>query len=253
MAKLMGPGPFPKRIEHYVVYRLPGVDEPVVRLNTGFDSETWRTAPKYAKTRRLASEFGALIRVCKLFREGLDLVLPRYNKKGICNHFVKQMYPFIPYDGVSAWGERCLSKAFACAEVREAMVGFDFNPQAKWTGGGGAVVAAASGFTYRLEVGSFLEQLVFPVGADCVGVQLHRYVFDFETGVGSLVSSALLFLDQDSVLDFASLHVSVLEGCSGVAFLLLSISFFGVEDGSFVPVVGCSDGGVRVLGCGEVI
>ena len=182
MAKLLGSGPFPKRIEEYVVYRLPDIEKPVLRLNTGFDSKSWRTADKYAKSRRLASEFGALIRACKSFREGLDLVLPRYNRKGICNHLVKKLYPFIAMDRFSVGGERCISKAFECLDVREGMVGFDFNPQSKFYCKEGTFLVDSAGLNYHLQVGRFLEQLVFPTESACVGVQLHRYVFDFGTG-----------------------------------------------------------------------
>ena len=252
MAKLLGSGPFPKRIEEYVVYRLPGIEEPILRLNTGFESKSWRTADKYAKSRWLASEFGALIRVCKLFREGLDLVLPRYNRKGICNHLVKKLYPFIAMDGVSVWGERCLSEAFKCAEFRAAMVGFDFNPQSKFYCREGTFLVDSAGLNYHLQVGHFLEQLVFPTDSACGGVQLHRYVFDFGTGRGVLVSGDLCFIHQDSVLDVVSLPVPIIADCHGVDFLLFSVSFFEVDGGGFGPVLDCGDGGVRVLECGMV-
>lgn len=250
MAKLVCSGLFPKRIGKYVVYLLSDVEEPVVRLNSGFDAESWHTADKYVKSRQNASEFGRLTQVCRLFREELDMVLPSYNRKGICNHLVKKLYPFIAMDGVSVWGERSLSEAFKCAEVREAMVGFDFNPDSQFDGSCGTFVGVSPALTYRIDVERFRERHLFPVGSDCVAVQLHRFVFDFETGTGFLLSGGLWFINQDSILDSISMPVPVLEGCTGVDFLLLSVTYFCVNDGSFVPVLKCGAGGIRVLGCG---
>lgn len=180
------------------------------------------------------------------------MVLPRYNRKGICNHLVKKLYPFIAMDRFSVWCERCISKAFECLDVREGIVGFDFNPQSKFYCKEGTFLVDSAGLHYHLQVGRFLEQLVFPTHSACVGVQLHRYVYDFGMGSGAFVSGDLCFVNQDSVLDFVSLPVPIIADCHGVAFLLFSVSFFGVDGGGFVPVVDCGDRVVRVLECGMV-
>ncbi|WP_432670645.1 hypothetical protein [Flavobacterium sp. SM2513] len=122
---------------------------------------------------------------------------------------------------------------------KEARVGFDFNLDSRWDGSCGTFVADSTALAYRIDRERFRERHLFSTGLDCVAVQLHRFVFDFETGTGSLVSGGLRFLHLDSILDAVSMPVPVVTVFDGVDFLLLSVTYFGADDGDFVPVLAC--------------
>ncbi len=225
---------FPKRVDNYILYRLD--DAMVLREVSGFTSKALKNSPKYENSRKNASEFGRVSSLCKKMRLLLGDVLPRRNNLAVCNSLTAVMRKAMVFDTVSERGARNLATAFLDERARNLLLGYDFNLD--------VCLADVVKMPYcydmvqsQLCFGKFFagEAVVFPEAANTVGMRLHQFRFNFEDGLGVLMSSDLVLFSDVATLDGWVLTCEVPDG-KGVVFSVLEVRFYGYEDGSYVPV-----------------
>jgi hypothetical protein len=249
MAKVYSDGKIPKRIaEGYVNYPLG--DDHIMREISGFTTEGMKDDPKYVKSRENASEFGAVTQLCKAIRMLLNEGLPKSNNLEVCNSLTKMMRKVMCCDTVAARGNRCLKNGFESAGGKSMFTGHDFNPD-------GLLRNAFKGNYHFSAVKRQLvfepfttsEAFVFPEGADAVGFRLGALGFDFDTSVGFMKLSDLVFYGYDSrITESLELSVEDFPDGEGVVFFLLEVAFFFENAGTFVSIPKNDTKVVYVLG-----
>ena len=232
-------GTYPKRIEEFSVYKYDGQEDwRVLRRTSGFTVKGMKTDPKYANSRNNASEFGRISTLCKQMRLLLGGVLPKKNNLAVCNSLTAVMRKAMAFDTVSERGERNLATAFQDERARQLLVGYDFNPD--------VCLADVIRMPYcfdavqsQVSFGKFsaAETIIFPEGANAVGMWLHQLVFNFENGTGVLASSDMALFSDTAALDGLVLECE-LPDADGVVFSVLEVQFYEYADGSYVPVEG---------------
>ncbi len=251
MAKVFSKGKIPKRImKGYVNYNLN--DDHVLRKTSGFTSEGMQTDPKYARSRDNASDFGAVTRLCKVIRIGLNEVLPRSNNLAVCNGLTTVMGKVMCCDAIAERGKRSLKNGFATEGGRALFTGYDLNPD-------GLFRNTFKG-NYRFDaerslliIDSFdtAAAFVFPEGANCVGLRMGALRFDFDTSNSFFkLTDWSLFCFESKITEAIQLGFDVIPDGEGVVFFILEISFFVENAGSYVPFA--TDGGKVVCVIGVV-
>ena len=248
MAKIIGDVPVPKKIPGFVHYHLRDVPERILRAKSGITKDNYKQK-RYQKSRENASEFGALSAICKKFREPLNGVFPVANRNALCNRFTSKMGSLLPLDVLSERGSRNLAHAFSFLEARQELVGYEFNLSAPLPYLSRPYIFFDRSGTLILNATAFVSELTFPIGADWVAVQMHRYLFDFTAGVGVLCSSECLFLNRFTKLKVAALSCSFAAAEADVLFTLLEVKFYNFEEGCYVSVVPDLGTIVSILGC----
>lgn len=225
MAKITAfEGKVPKRIGNHVVYPLDG--DLVVRANSGFTTKALETDPKYALSRKNASEFGRVSSLCKGVRMALQDLLPKKNNLAVVNAFTKKMREVMTYDAVASRGERHLAQALHHEAARGLLQGYNFNP------------TSSIDLHSRLEGNQLAvstDTIVVPEGANCVGFRAAVLAFDFETGASQFVTGHWLLYDSTGLQDQIVLDFPEVEPQGGVVFRLLEVQFYVAEEGSYVP------------------
>lgn len=248
MAKIIGDVPVPKKIPGFVHYHLRDVPERILRAKSGITKDNYKQK-RYQKSRENASEFGALSAMCKKFREPLNDVFPVANRNALCNRFTSKMGSLLSFDVLSETGNRNLAAAFSFLETRQELVGYEFNLSAPLPHLSRPYISFDRNGTLILNASSFVSELTFPIGADWVAVQMHRYLFDFTIGVGVLCSSECLFLNRFTTLEGAALSCSSAALEDGILFTLLALKFYTFEEGCYVSVVPDLGTIASILGC----
>ncbi len=248
MAKIIGDGPLPKKIEGYLHYKLRDVKERILREASGFTKETIKEE-RYRRCGENATEFGAVMSLCKKFRDPLDGVFPVSGRRDLSNRVTSKMRSLLEFDTVSPLGARNLDVAFSFEATRQKMVGYDFNLAAPLPYRSRSFIVLERGGGLNLAVRSFVAELDFPDGCERVAVRMHHYLFDFNFGRGVLSSSAPLFLNRFTSLKSASLSCVFPASREGILFTLLELKFYGFEEGCYVPLVPDSGMVVHVLQC----
>lgn len=252
MAKIIGEGPLPKKIEGYSHYKLQDVKERILREASGFTKETIKEE-RYRRCGENATEFGAVTSLCKKFRDPLDGVFPVSGRRDLSNRVTSKMRSLLELDTVSPKGTRNLDVAFAVEETRQKMEGYDFNLTAPLPYRSRSFIVLERGGGLSLVARSFVAALDFPDGGESVAVRMHHYLFDFNCGKGVLTSSTPLFLNRFTSLKSASLSCVFPASLEGILFTLLELKFYGFEEGCYVPLVSDSRTVVHVLQCGACV
>lgn len=225
MAKITAfEGKVPKRIGDYVVYPLDG--DLVIRSKSGFTSKALKTDPKYALSRKNASEFGRVSSLCKGVRMALKDILPKKNNLAVVNAFTKKMREVMTHDVVTTIGERHLAQALQHEAARRQLQGYDFNPDC-------SIDLQCTLEGSQLEVNT--DRIVVPKGANCIGFRAAVLAFDFETGASQFVTGHWLLYSSTGLQDRIVLDLPELEPQGGVVFRLLEVQFYVEEEGSYVP------------------
>lgn len=236
MAKITVDGPFPRRIDDYVLYKLD--DQIIMRATSGFTSEALKTATKYALSRQNASEFGRLSSICKALRLALKDYLPKQNNLLVVNSLVKKMRQLLVYDCVSVRGERTLANAMATVEARAQFKGYSFNP----------VAVGAFKTVFNAEsVAIATANIIIPEGATSVAFTLVSLVFDFDTKASFLTESQHHFYGLTALPDVVELVVPKIERVSGELFTIMVVAFYFQDETGFVPLKDDSSKVVLVL------
>lgn len=245
MAKLVGGGKVPKRIDNCVVYELDG--EVIIRRISGFTSEGIKIDPKYALSRQNASKFGRVSSLCKQMRQSLAGILPKKNGLFVCNSLVSVMRSLIAFDQESVRGERLLWKAFESAEAKSLLTGYSFNKPCVFLKEVERAAGLDSFGNLDLSGLSASDVVGFFEGEFCLGVRWHHLDFDFKEGRSALYSSEWLFLTADAPVANYKIANAFPEIVAGVLFSIVEVGYFVRDNGSFVPVANDSDKIVRVL------
>jgi hypothetical protein len=178
-------------------------------------------------SRQNASEFGRVSATCKHIRVGLKDVLPKNNNLLVVNSLTKKMRQVLAFDTISVRGERTLYTAIATENGRQQLNGYHFNPEVN-----ALLVCEFAADVLRVASSG----IVFPDGANSVGLACLVFEFDFETATSQLLEGARQFYSKDSLPASVDLVVPILESSGGVLFTLLTVQFYTQEQGSYVPV-----------------
>ena len=252
MAKIIGDGPLPKKIEGYSHYKMQGVKERIMREASGFTKETIKDE-RYRRCGENATEFGAVTSLCKKFRDPLDGVFPVSGRRDLSNRVTSKMRSLMALDTLSPLGTRNLDVAFSFEATRQKMVGYDFNLASPLPYRSRSFIALERGGGFSSDARSFVSDLHFTDGCESVAVRMHHYLFDFNCGKGVLTSSTPLFLNRFTSLKNAYLSCVFPASNEGILFTLLELKFYGFEGGCYVPLVPDSGTVVHVLQCGESV
>lgn len=225
MAKVTVEGKFPKRIEDYVLYKLH--DQVIIRAKSGFTSKDLQTAPKYALSRKNASEFGRVSSTCKALRLALKDYLPKKNNLLVVNALTKKMRQLLAFDTVSERGERTLANALATEEALHQLRGYSFNPEVLWTS-----KYVITNHQIQLDTAS----IQVPAGATSVCFTSVVLAFDFDTKFSSLCESENYFYNTATLPDEITLGVPTIEFSGGILFTILVIAFYRQDGGGYVPL-----------------
>jgi len=231
-------GKVPKRIGNHVVYTLDG--DLVVRANSGFTSKALQTDPKYALSRKNASEFGRVSSLCKGVRMALKDILPKKHNLAVVNSFTKIMREVMTYDVVATSGERHLTQALQHEAARGLLQGYNFNPNC-------SIDVPCSLEGNQLAVST--DPIVVPEGANCVGFRAVVLAFDFETGASQLGTGHWLLYGSTRLQDRIVLELPELVPQGGVVFRLLEVQFYVEEEGSYLPCADDRSKAVVIVSC----
>ncbi len=215
----------PKRIGNLVFYTWRGLS--VVRTNSGFTSETLKTDAKYVNARNTATEFGKVSSLCKAIRMTLSSILPKKNNLAVVNSFTKKMYEVMRQDTVSPRGKRNLAMALDNETTRQLLVGYDFNPEA---------TIDLDYVIHESSIDLLTHGIIFPNRADRIGFRTHQLYFDFTTSEHQLQSSEWQWQNKTTLPNWLTLPLPVPENGAGVRVTILETVFYGLVNGSYLPV-----------------
>ena len=235
MGKISSDGKIPKRIGDFVTYPLNG--DCIIRRKSGFTQKGMAHDPKYAKSRENSMEFGAVSKLCKIVRIALKEVLPKSNNLAVCNRLTVVMQKIMNCDETAERGNRSLKSGFKTAKGRTLFTGYDFNPNDLFldTFKGDYIFDALSKL---LQFAPFETQkaFVFPEGANCVGLRMGLFLFDFDTSIPFFkLTDWSLFRNESSIEESLQLGITDFPDREGVVVSLLEIAFFVENQGSFIP------------------
>ena len=91
-------------IDDLVFYNLNGI--PVVRRKSGFNKDSFKNNPNYAKVRENSSEFGHCSKSGKMIRESLNAYIADNGDKYLYQKFAKVMTQIKDLDTISERGKR---------------------------------------------------------------------------------------------------------------------------------------------------
>lgn len=226
MAKLVEwDGKLPKRIDEFVIYPLG--DAMIIREVSGFTTQALLKDPKYAKSRDNASEFGCVSATCKAIRVSLKELLPVKNNLAVVNSLNKKMRAVLNFDTMAVRGQRTLATALMNEEARQALEGYDFNPDANIR------------LDYELngnELNIATAKIVFPEGANCIGFRIAILEFDFETKASQLSLGNWSLFGKKNLRDAINIPIREMIPQNGILFTLLEAQFYTEADGSYIPL-----------------
>jgi hypothetical protein len=248
MGKISSDGKIPKRIGDFVTYPLNG--DCIIRRKSGFTQKGMAYDPKYTKSRENSKEFGAVSRLCKVVRIALKEILPKSNNLAVCNRLTAVMQKIMNCDETSERGNRSLKNGFKTAKGKALFAGYDFNPSGLFlnTFKGNFNFDLCSKLLH-IEPFDTQKAFVFPEGANCVGLRMGLFLFDFDTSIPFFkVTEWSLFRKESRIDESLQLGIRDFPDRDGVVFYLLEIAFFVENQGCFIPFEKQDSKVVFVLG-----